>query len=218
MELTLTNLPDETSGLGSVISVSDRVFTAPFNEPLIHQAVTAYLLGSYQSQKSVKNRAQVRGSTAKPWRQKGTGRARAGSVKSPLWRGGGVTFAHPSSHAVKLNRKMYQGALRSILSELIRQERLLVTERFFLEAPKTGVLKKTLNALNLDKVLIVLEGRTSSVNGEIAPEVMAVFRASDNLPKVLVLEASKVDPVSLVRFDKVIFTTAALKQLEERLL
>lgn len=198
------------------ISVSDRVFSAPLNEPLIHQAVTTYLANSHLGQKAQKNRAQVSRSSAKPWRQKGTGRARAGTVTSPLWRGGGVTFAAKPKKlgkSNKLNRKMYQGALRSILSELYRQQRLLVVEQFYLEAPKTQALKQKLSALNLSNVLIVLAGAFDTQNQEQA----TVFRAAHHLPLVSVLEASTLDPVSLLQFPKVLMTVAALKQVEDQL-
>jgi large subunit ribosomal protein L4 len=218
MELRLTPFNGEKS-LGEVIKVNSCVFNAPFNEPLIHQAVIAYLDSSKSLSKALKSRSQVRASNAKPWRQKGTGRARAGSVKSPLWRGGGVTFASASkkTHDLKLNRKMRKGALRSILSELIRQERLFVTEQLSLEAPKTGILKKILWKNGFSNVLIVLEGnRRLGIQGR-TPDQEAVFRAASNLPTVLVLESFQVDPVSLVRAKNVLFTKAALIQLEEML-
>jgi len=218
MELRLTHLQSETSFDG-VIKINSNVFNAPFNEPLIHQAITAYLDGNRSQSRVPKNRSQVHASNAKPWRQKGTGRARAGSVKSPLWRGGGVTFASKKTHGLKLNRKMRKGALRSILSELIRQERLFVTEQIFLEAPKTGVLRKILLKNHLENVLIVLKGDRRQGTGESTPnqEQEAVFRAATNLPTVLVLEADQIDPVSLIRAKNVLFTKAALIQLEELL-
>jgi len=217
MEIQLTKPPESKEDLNFLgsIKVSPYVFQADFNGPLIHQAVTTYLANSHPQQKAQKSRAFVKGSHKKPWRQKGTGRARAGSVTSPLWRGGGVTFAaQPKlTSKKKLNRKMYRGALRSILSELVRLKRLLVIEHFVLETPKTQTLKKVLDTLNLSNVLIVLEGNFEVQNNEHS----AIFRAARNLPRVSVLETSKVDPVSLIQFPYVVMTVAALKQLEEQL-
>ncbi|RKZ93120.1 MAG: 50S ribosomal protein L4 [Candidatus Parabeggiatoa sp. nov. 1] len=206
MELSLQPVP-ETSAAG-VISVSDKVFAAQFNEALVHQAVVAYLAGARKGTRAQKTRAQVKGSRSKPWRQKGTGRARAGSIRSPLWRGGGVTFAAtPTDHSQKLNQKMYQGALRSILSELVRSGRLLVVEQFSLDKPKTRTLVTQLKALNLiNNVLIVIE--TGNEN---------LYLGAQNLPQVEVIEVKSLDPVSLVGFEKVLITIAALKKIEENL-
>lgn len=199
MELKLQNE-------AGVISVSDKVFAAQFNESLIHQAVTTYLAGGRSGTKAQKSRSDVHGSGKKPWRQKGTGRARAGTVRSPLWRSGGVTFAaKPRDYTQKLNKKMYRGALCSIVSELIRQERLLVVEQFSVSAPKTKELLAQLKTLNLQDVLIVTD-----------KEDISLYLAARNLYHVGVCEASAVDPVSLVSAEKVLITVPALKQLEER--
>ncbi len=204
MELSLQTKSAESLG---VISVSERVFAAPFNESLIHQAVTAYLAGGRTGTRAQKNRAQVKGSGSKPWRQKGTGRARAGTIKSPLWRGGGVTFAaKPYDHSQKLNKKMYQTALRSILSELVKQARLLVIEEFTLENPKTRDLVAQLKAFHLDDVLIVTENSDDNLN-----------LAARNLHRVEVKEIKTLNPVSLIGFEKVLMTLKALKKLEESL-
>lgn len=206
MELSLQTLLKENNGTG-VIRVSETVFAARFNEPLIHQVVTACLANKRAGTRAQKNRAQVTGSGNKPWRQKGTGRARAGSIKSPLWRGGGVTFAaRPTSHWQKINKKMYRGALRSILSELVRQERLLVIEQFSLSEPKTQALVAQLKALHLSNVLIVNEKRDENL-----------FLATRNLHQVDVKEAIAVDVINLIKFEKVLMTVPALKKLEERL-
>jgi large subunit ribosomal protein L4 len=204
MELSLQTKTAESVG---VISISERVFAAPFNESLIHQAVTAYLAGGRTGTRAQKNRAQVKGSGSKPWRQKGTGRARAGTIKSPLWRGGGVTFAaKPSDHSQKINKKMYQTALRSILSELVKQARLLVIEEFTLENPKTRDLVAQLKAFHLDDVLIVTENSDDNLK-----------LAARNLHKVEVKEIKNLNPVSLIGFEKVLITLKAFKKLEESL-
>ena len=172
---------------------------------MVHQTVTAYLAGARQGTKAQKNRAAVSGGGAKPWRQKGTGRARAGTIRSPLWRTGGVTFAaQPRNHEQKLNKKMYRAAMRCILSELSRQDRLVVVEAFDIEVPKTKVLVQQLAQYNLGSVLIVSE--------EISENL---YLASRNLHKVDVRDAQGVDPVSLIRADKVVVTVAALKKFEE---
>ncbi len=193
-------------GSGSV-EVADSAFGAEFNEALVHQVVTAYLAGGRAGTKAQKNRAQVRGGGAKPWRQKGTGRARAGSIRSPIWVGGGRAFAaRPRNHAQKVNRKMYRGALKSVLSELVRQDRLVVTESLTLEAPKTRELADKLKALGLDNVLIVNEAFDENV-----------FLSARNLPNVGICDVAAVDPVVLLRFEKVLITLPALKLIEERL-
>lgn len=194
-------------GKKSTIDVADATFGVAFNEPLVHQVVTAYLAGGRSGTKAQKNRSDVRGGGAKPWRQKGTGRARAGTTRSPIWVGGGVTFAaRPRDFTQKVNRKMYRGAIRSMLSELIRQERLLVTDEFTVEAPKTKQLKLKLKEIGTDNVLIVVEGFDEKL-----------WLAARNLPHVEILEAGSVDPVSLARHDRVIMTVAAVKLVEERL-
>ena len=191
----------------SKVELADSSFAAAFNEPLVHQVVTAYLAGARAGTKAQKTRAQVRGGGAKPWRQKGTGRARAGTIRSPIFTGGGRTFAaRPRDFSQKVNRKMYRGAMRSVLSELIRQERLLLTENFAVSAPKTKELKTKLDELQVKNVLIVVEGFDENL-----------CLAARNLVHVDVLEADTVDPVSLVGHENVVMTVAAAKLLEERL-
>ncbi len=191
----------------SQVEVDDRTFGADYNEPLIHQVVTAYLAGARQGTRAQKTRAMVRGGGAKPWRQKGTGRARAGSIRSPIWRGGGVTFAaRPNNYAQKVNRKAYRVALRSILSELVRQERLIVFEEFTVNEPKTKNLAKKLKDLRLENVLIVTEDLD-----------MNLALSARNLHQVDVQTAQEVDPVSLIAFQKVVLTVPALRRIEERL-
>lgn len=193
-------------GSGSV-EVADSAFAADFNEPLVHQVVTAFLAGGRAGTKAQKNRAQVRGGGAKPWRQKGTGRARAGTIRSPIWVGGGRAFAaRPRNHDQKVNRKMYRGALRSVFSELVRQDRLVVTESLGVDAPKTAELAATLASLGLDSVLIVNEAFDEKV-----------FLSARNLPNVGICDVSAIDPVVLMRFEKVLITLPALKLIEERL-
>lgn len=194
-------------GAKGTVSVSEVTFGKEFNQDLVHQAVTAYMAGSRQGTKAQKNRAAVSGGGKKPWRQKGTGRARAGTIRSPIWRSGGVTFAaQPRDHAQKLNKKMYRAALRCILSELNRQERLVVVESFDVEAPKTKSLIQQLAQYDLKDVLIVSD--------EISENL---YLASRNLHKVDVRDVQGVDPVSLIRFDKVVVTVPALKKFEEML-
>ena len=190
---------------GAKLEVSDRTFGQRFNEPLVHQVVVAYLAGARAGTRAQKTRAEVRGGGAKPWRQKGTGRARHGSIRSPLWRGGGVTFAaKPQDHSQKVNRKMYRGALRSILSELARQGRLVVVESFDAETPKTKDMAARLKEMGLDEVLIVTEELSENLH-----------LATRNLPRVLALGVSDLDPVSLVRFEKVLMTVGAVRRIEE---
>ncbi len=193
-------------GKGSV-EVAESAFGAKFNEALIHQVVTAYLAGSRAGTKAQKNRAAVRGGGAKPWRQKGTGRARAGTIRSPIWVGGGRTFAaQPRDHSQKVNKKMYRAALRSVLSELIRQDRLVVVESLEIEAPKTKLLATKLKDLDLNNVLILNEAFDEKL-----------FLAARNLPNVGICDAVAIDPVVLIRFEKVLITLPALKLIEERL-
>jgi large subunit ribosomal protein L4 len=192
---------------GGTVTVSEVAFGKDFNEPLVHQVVTAFLAGARQGSKAQKNRAAVSGGGRKPWRQKGTGRARAGTIRSPLWRGGGKTFAaEPRDFSQKVNRKMYRGALRCIFSELVRQERLVVVDEFNIDSPKTKQVASKLKDLELSSVLIV----TSEVDENLC-------LAARNLPKVDIRDASGVDPVSLIAFEKVLVTVPALKQLEEAL-
>lgn len=201
MELNIAT-PEGSKG---TVTVSDVAFGKEFNEDLVHQAVVAYMAGSRQGTKAQKNRAAVAGGGKKPWRQKGTGRARAGTSSSPIWRSGGVTFAaQPRDHSQKLNKKMYRAALRCILSELTRQERLLVVENFELDAPKTKALVQKMAQFDLSEALIV----TEDINENL-------FLASRNLHKVDVRDVQGVDPVALIRFDKVVVTVDALKKFEE---
>jgi large subunit ribosomal protein L4 len=195
------------SGTTGALDVADQVFGADYKPDLVHQVVTAYLAGARQGTKAQKNRAAVSGGGSKPYRQKGTGRARAGTTRGPLWRGGGVTFAaRPRSYAQKVNRKMYRGAVRSILSELVRLERLTVVPEFKLAEPKTKAMVARLNELGVTDVLLVVEGFDE-----------ALLLASRNLHKVDVMTAAEVDPVSLIAFEHVIMTEAAVRQLEGRL-
>lgn len=190
---------------GNAIEVSNTTFGRDFSEALVHQVVTAYLAGGRAGTKAQKNRSDVRGGGKRPWRQKGTGRARAGTIRSPLWRGGGQTFAaRPQDHSQKVNRKMYRGAIQAILSELVRQDRLVVLDSFELSAPKTSELVKKLAELGFEKGLIV----TPEVEGNL-------FLASRNIPGVYALDISGLDPVSLVAADKVIMTVDAVKKVEE---
>ncbi|MDT3297654.1 50S ribosomal protein L4 [Shewanella sp. SP2S2-6] len=191
----------------SALEVSETTFGRDFNEALVHQVVVAYAANARQGTRAQKTRAEVTGSGKKPWRQKGTGRARAGSVKGPIWRGGGVTFAAKTQdHSQKVNKKMYRGALKSILSELVRQERLVVVESFGVEAPKTKELKAKLKAMHLEDVLIV----TAEVDENL-------FLAARNLYKVDVRDVAGLDPVSLIAFNTVLVTADAVKQIEEML-
>ena len=193
-------------GSGSV-DVAESAFGAAFNEALVHQVVTAYLAGGRAGTKAQKNRSAVRGGGTKPWRQKGTGRARAGTIRSPIWVGGGRAFAaQPRNHDQKVNKKMYRAALRSVLSELVRQDRLVVIESLQLEAPKTKLLAGKLKELDLDNVLILNEAFDETL-----------FLAARNLPNVGICDAASIDPVVLIRFEKVLVTLPALKLIEERL-
>jgi large subunit ribosomal protein L4 len=189
------------------MSVSDVAFAREYNEDLVHQVVTAYLAGARQGTRAQKNRAAVNGGGKKPWRQKGTGRARAGTSRSPIWRSGGVTFAaQPQDHSQKVNKKMYRAAMQSIMSELARQGRLMVVERLDLEAPKTKLLVQQLGEYGVDNVLIV----SAQVDENL-------YLAARNLHKVDVRDVEGVDPVSLIGHDKVMITIDAIKKLEEML-
>jgi len=193
-------------GSGTV-DVADSAFGAEFNEPLVHQVVTAFLAGGRAGTKAQKNRAAVRGGGTKPWRQKGTGQARAGTIRSPIWVGGGRAFAaQPRDHGQKVNKKMYRAALRSVFSELVRQDRLVITDAIEMKAPKTKELAGLLKKLGLDNVLIVNEAFDEKV-----------FLSARNLPDVGICDAGSVDPVVLMRFEKVLITMPALKLIEERL-
>ena len=189
------------------LQVSEATFGYKFNESLVHQVITAYRNAGRAGTKAQKSRAEVSGGGKKPWSQKGTGQARAGSNRSPIWVGGGKTFAaKPRSFEQKVNRKMYRGALRSMLSELARSERLVVTESLGLEAPKTKLLAGQLKAWALESVLIIVEATDEKL-----------FLAARNLPHVEIIEVSALNPLSLARHDKVLMTVGAVKMLEERL-
>ena len=203
MELKLTTASGEP-GAEAVI-LSDVAFGAEFKEHLIHQVVTAYMAKARAGTRAHKNRAAVNGGGAKPWRQKGTGRARAGTIRSPIWRGGGKTFASgPQDYSQKVNRKMYRSAMRSILSELVRQDRLVAVDSFSIAEPKTKVLNEKLAAMGLQNALIVVENEDQTLE-----------LAARNLPHATVTVARSVDPVSLIRYEKVVMTSAALKHIEE---
>jgi large subunit ribosomal protein L4 len=190
---------------GEALAVNEMAFGREFNEALVHQVVVAYMAGGRSGTKAQKTRSEVRGGGRKPFRQKGTGRARAGSIRSPLWRQGGVTFAaKPRDFEQKVNRKMYQGAIRAIVSELARQERLVVVPSFDLDEPKTKLLTGKLAELGLDDVLIV--GAEVSEN---------MYLASRNLPKVDVRDVNGIDPVSLLRHAHVLMTVDAVRAVEE---
>ncbi|WP_028301418.1 50S ribosomal protein L4 [Oceanospirillum beijerinckii] len=194
-------------GAAGTVDVSETTFGKEYNEALVHQVVTAYLAAARQGTRAQKTRSEVKGGGAKPWRQKGTGRARAGTIRSPIWRSGGTTFAaKPQSFEQKVNKKMYRAAMRSILSELARQERLVAVEDFTVEAPKTKALAAKLKEMDLTKVLIV----TSEVDTNL-------FLAARNIPHVEVVDVAGANPVSLVVYDKVLVTVPALRQFEEKL-
>jgi large subunit ribosomal protein L4 len=195
------------AGANGSVEVSELAFGKEFNEALVHQVVTAYLAGGRQGTRAQKTRSEVSGGGRKPWRQKGTGRARAGTIRSPIWRSGGVTFAaKPQDHSQKVNKKMYRAAIRCIFSELVRQERLVVVEELKLEAPKTKLMAAKLKELELSDVLVI----TEAVD-------LDLYLSARNLPKVDVRDVAAIDPVSLVGSEKVLVTVAALKKIEEML-
>ena len=203
MELAI----ETPKGNKGTVEVSELAFGTEFNQDLVHQTVVAFLAGARQGTRAQKNRSAVSGGGRKPHAQKGTGRARAGTIRSPIWRGGGVTFAAtPQDHSQKLNRKMYRSAMRSIVSELARQDRLIIVEEFDIDAPKTKLLIAKLQEFSLTEVMIVTEEVSEFL-----------YLASRNLHKVDVRDAAAVDPVSLINFDKVLVTVPALKKLEELL-
>lgn len=202
MELQVQTLA--SSAASGAVALSDEVFGTAFNEALIHQVVTAYMAAGRAGTKAQKSRADVAGGGRKPWRQKGTGRARAGTIRSPLWRGGGRAFAaRPRSYEQKVNRKMYRSALRSILSELVRQDRLLIVDDFQLAEPRTKLALAALNKLGVNDVLIVCDEITENL-----------FLAARNIPHVGMADVSAIDPVLLVSYDKVVVTQKALAGLE----
>ena len=189
------------------VDVAEAAFGAEYNEALVHQVVTAYLAGARAGTKAQKNRSAARGGGAKPWRQKGSGRARVGTIRSPIWVGGGRAFAaNPRNYDQKVNKKMYRAALRSMFGELIRQDRLVIVNEIELEAPKTKLLAAKLKELGLDSVLILNEAFDEKV-----------FLAARNLPDVGICDVASMDPVVLMRFEKVLVTLPALKLIEERL-
>jgi large subunit ribosomal protein L4 len=200
MELTV-------NGVGSKVSLSQTAFGREFNEALIHQVVTAYMAKARQGSKKQKTRSEVSGGGKKPWKQKGSGRARAGTIRSPLWRGGGKTFAAvPRDYSQKVNKKMYRAAMQSILSELVRQDRLVLVEDLVVDQPKTKAFIEKLKGLDLTSVLII----SDSVDENL-------YLASRNIPAVSVCDAIAVDPVSLISYEKVMLTLPALKKIEEML-
>lgn len=202
MQLALAAPGNASAG---TVEVSDLSFAKEYNEDLVHQVVVAYLAGARQGTRAQKTRSEVSGGGAKPWRQKGTGRARAGTIRSPIWRSGGVTFAaKPQDHSQKVNRKMYRAAMRTILSELARQERLIVVQDFSIAEPKTKMLIAQLADYQIKEALIITEDVDTNL-----------YLSSRNLHKVDVRDVSGVDPVSLVAYEKVLITVAALKKFEE---
>ncbi len=191
----------------SELQVSDKAFAAKFNEPLVHQVVVAYQAGGRAGTRAQKNRSAVRGGGKKPWAQKGTGRARAGTIRSPLWRGGGKIFPEGTADfSQKVNKKMYGAALRAILSELLRQQRLVAIDDFTIAAPKTKALLEKLSKLGTKDVLIVTQDADQNL-----------YLSARNLHRVDVRNVAAVDPVSLIRHEKVIMTVAAVKRFEELL-
>lgn len=189
----------------SQLQVSERTFGTKFNEPLVHQVIVAHLAGSRAGTREQKNRAAVRGGGAKPFRQKGTGRARAGTIRSPIWRGGGRAFpAHTKDYSQKVNRKMYRSAMRSILSELVRQDRLVVCDDLHMSAPKTKELAGKLKQLQREDVLIVSDSADTNMT-----------LSARNLHKVHICDAGHIDPVVLIGYEAVIMTSKAVKQVEE---
>ena len=203
MELALTTATGKASS--KTVEVSDVAFAREYNEGLIHQIVTAYLAGARSGTRAQKTRSEVRGGGAKPWRQKGTGRARSGTIRSPIWRGGGATFAAKNQNwSQKVNRKQYRAGMRSILSELVRKERLVIVDKIEVSEPKTKLLIEQLSKLGLESVAIIVNEMSENL-----------FLAARNLHKVGLSEAGAIDPLNLVRFDKVLITVDALKKLEE---
>ena len=195
------------AGANGSVEVSDSAFGKEFNEALVHQVVNAYLAGARQGTKAQKTRSEVSGGGAKPFRQKGTGRARAGTIRSPIWRSGGVTFAaKPRSHSQKVNKKMYRAAMRCIFSELVRQDRLVVVDQFSMDTPKTKQFIAKMKEFDLANALIVTEDVEANL-----------YLAARNVPHVDVRDVAGIDPVSLVGFDKVVVTVPALKKIEEAL-
>ncbi len=205
MELNLTTASGNAST--KTVEVSEETFNKDFNEALIHQVVTAYMAGSRAGTKAQKNRSAVSGGGAKPWRQKGTGRARSGTIRSPIWRSGGTTFAASNrDFAQKVNRKMYRSAMVSIVSELVRQERLVVLSELKMDGPKTKELAEILKTLNCENALIVTQDFEQNI-----------YLSSRNLINIEYTDAQHINPVNMVRYDKVIMTADAVKKVEEML-
>lgn len=201
MELSIQQSGKKKAG---VMNVADNVFSAEFNEPLIHQVLTSYMDGGRSGTKAQKSRSEVRGGGKKPWRQKGTGRARAGTIRSPIWRSGGVTFAaKPRDYSKKLNKKMYRSAMRSILSELLRQERIICVDEFDVTESKTKMVKDKLSSLGLDEVLIITHELSENL-----------YLGVRNIPKVDVIDTNEIDPYTLIGFEKVLMTQAAVEKVE----
>jgi len=204
VELSVVKPGNKAAG---TVAVSEANFAREYNEGLVHQVVTAYLCGARQGTRAQKTRSEVAGGGKKPWRQKGTGRARAGTIRSPIWRSGGVTFAaKPQDHSQKVNRKMYRAAMRSILSELARTDRLMIVEALDVEQPKTKLLVEALKGYGVDNVLIVADNVDKNL-----------YLASRNLHKVDVRDVEGANPVSLIAYDKVMITVDAVKKFEEAL-
>jgi large subunit ribosomal protein L4 len=204
VELRIVKPGNEAAG---TVSVSDANFGREYNEDLVHQVVTSYMAGARQGTRAQKNRAAVSGGGKKPWRQKGTGRARAGTIRSPIWRSGGVTFAaQPQDHSTKVNRKMYRAALKTIISELARQGRLVVVETLDVDEPKTKLLASQLGAYGVNSALLVADEVSENL-----------YLASRNLQKVDVRDVQGIDPVSLLAHEKVMVTVDAVKKIEEML-
>jgi len=201
MELKLHKMGKKRAGK---MQVSDSVFAAEYNEALIHQVLIAFMAGSRTGSKSLKSRSEVRGGGRKPWRQKGLGRARAGTIRSPIWRGGGVTFANkPKKYGQKVNKKMYRSAMCSILSELTRQDRLLLVDEIKLDKPKTKDFLENLQEMNLDEALIVTD--------EVAENL---YLAARNIPRVDVIDTVEMNPYTLIGFEKVVVTKGAVEKIE----
>ena len=204
MELKLKQSNKKADGK---VTVSDSIFASEYNEALIHQALTAFMAGSRAGTKAQKTRSDARGGGRKPWAQKGTGRARSGTIRSPIWRGGGVTFAaRPKDYSQKLNKKMYRGAMRSILAELARQDRLVVIDEFTADAPKTKDMVAQLKSLDLSDVLIV--------TGEVTENL---FLATRNIARVDVVDTEEINPYVLIGYNKILMTQDALAKVEELL-
>lgn len=205
MEIKVTK--DNGTESGSSITVSDTVFSRDFNEDLVHQVVTAFMAGGRSGTKAQKNRSAVRGGGAKPWRQKGTGRARAGTSRSPIWRSGGVTFAaQPRNYSQKVNKKMHRAAMQAILSELARQDRLVIVDSLKQETPKTKELFTKLRGMGLENALLVTDQYDENLH-----------LSSRNIINVETIHAGAINPVSLIAHDKVVMTTEAIKKIEEQL-